>query len=90
MIKLNYKSILCHIYCLINNEVQIIKNSSLNLKTTKKTDDGFYYITELGISVQGCDANKCIHEIMNQAIDNDIRINMKVKLENKEEITINL
>ena len=78
--KLKYKSILCQIYKLINDGTKIIKNTNLNIKTIKKEDNGFYYLDNIGISVQGVDSNNCLLEIINQCVNNDIKICMKVIL----------
>lgn len=86
--KLKYKSILEQIYKIINNGTKIIKNSKLNIKTIKKEDEGFYYLDSIGISIQGVDSNKCLFEIINQCIENEIEITMKIKL--IDDITINL
>lgn len=86
--KLKYKSILEQIYKLINDGTRIIKNTKLNIKTLKKEDEGFYYLDNIGISVQGADSNKCLLEIINQCIENEIELSMKIKSIN--EITINL
>lgn len=86
--KLKYKSILEQIYKLINDGTKIIKNTKLNIKTIKKEDEGFYYLENIGISVQGVDSNKCLLEIINQCIENEIELSMKIKL--IDEITINI
>jgi len=86
--KLKYKSILEQIYKLINDGTKIIKNTKLNIKTIKKEDEGFYYLDNIGISVQGVDSNKCLFEIINQCIENEIELSMKIKL--IDEITINI
>jgi len=86
--KLKYKSILEQIYKLINDGTKIIKNTKLNIKTIKKEDEGFYYLDNIGISVQGVDSNKCLLEIINQCIENEIELSMKIKL--IDEITINI
>jgi len=86
--KLKYKSILEQIYKLINDGTRIIKNTKLNIKTLKKEDEGFYYLDNIGISVQGAESNKCLLEIINQCIENEIELSMKIKSIN--EITINL
>ena len=49
-------------------------------KTIKKENDGFYYLDTIGISVQGVDSNKCLSEIINQCINNYIKLSMKIKL----------
>jgi hypothetical protein len=89
--KLKYKSILNYIYKnIINDGVKIIKNSILHISTIKKETEGFYYIEELGISVQGADANKCLHEIINQCHHNNIHITILLRLMNGQRIEIKL
>ena len=66
--KLKYKSILEQIYNIINDGTKIIKNTKLNIKTIKKEDEGFYYLDNIGIAVQGVDSNKCLLEIIYQAV----------------------
>ena len=70
--KLKYKLILERIYKLIKDGVKIIKNTKLNIKTIKKEDEGFYYLDNIGISIQGVDSNKCLLEIFNQCLENQI------------------
>lgn len=60
MTKLKYKSILENIYKIINDGTKIIKKSKLNIKTIKKLDEGFYYLEDLGISIQSVESNKCL------------------------------
>jgi hypothetical protein len=78
-IKLKYRSILEYVYMIINDGAKIIKNTKINIKTIKKLDKGFYYIDELGISVQGVESNKCLYEILNQCIENEINIKLQIK-----------
>ncbi len=86
--KLKYKSILEQIYKLINDGTKIIKNTKLNIKTIKKEDDGFCYLDNIGISVQSVDSNKCLLEIINQCIKNEIELSIKIIL--IDEVTINI
>ena len=58
------------------------RNTKINIKTIKKEDEGFYYIPKLGISVQGVESNKCLLEIINQCIENEITISIQIKLKN--------
>lgn len=88
--KLKYKSILENIYKIINDGTKIIKNSKLNIKTIKKLDEGFYYLEDLGISIQGVDSNKCLLEILNQCIENEISLIMKIKLNDETNVDINI
>jgi hypothetical protein len=88
--KNKYKSILNEIYLIIDNGTKIIINTSINISTIKRKDSGFYYISELGISVQGIDSNKCIYEILNQCYKNNIKLKMHIELKNKEIIMIDI
>ena len=57
--KLKYKSILNYIYLnIIKDGTKIIKNSILNISTIEKNTEDFYYIEDLGISIQVVDENK--------------------------------
>jgi len=85
---LKYKSILNQIYKKINDGTRIIKNTKLNIKTIRKEDKGFYYLYNIGISVQCVDSNKCLLEIITQCIENEIEIYMKIKLIDNITITI--
>ena len=78
--KFKYKSTLVHIYNLINDKMKIIKNTKLNIIALKKVDNGFYYLDNLGISIQGAESNKCLLEIITQCIENKIKLYMKIKL----------
>ena len=88
--KLKYKLILEQIYNLIKDGVKIIKNTKLNIKTIKKEDEGFYYLDNIGISIQGVDSNKCLLEIINQCLENQIKLSMKIILINNIIININI
>lgn len=87
--KLKYKSILNQIYELINNGTKIIKNTTLNVVTIKKENNGFYYLENIGISVQGVDSNKCMFEIATQCVANNIKLSMKIKLKDETVINVN-
>ena len=78
--KYKYRTILNYIYELINDGTSIIKNTQLNIKTIKKTDEGFSYLKKIGISIQGVDSNKCLSEIINQCTINNYKLKMKIKL----------
>jgi hypothetical protein len=86
--KIKYKSILVKIYYFIGDGVKIIKNSSLNIKTINKVDDGFYYLDSIGISVQGVTSNKCLLEIINQCLENKYSLNMNIKLNDDTYVNI--
>ncbi len=78
--KKKYRQIQTHVYHLVNDGTQIIKYTNLNIKTTKDEHSGFYYLKNLGISVQGVDSNKCILEIVNQCYKNNIDLSLKIKM----------
>lgn len=86
--KLKYKQILEQIYETINDGTKIIRTTKLNIKTIKKENEGFYYLDNIGISVQGVDSNKCLLEIINQSIEYKIALYMKIKLEDNTTINI--
>jgi hypothetical protein len=81
--KLKYKQILGIIYNKINDSNKIISNTKLNIKLMEQKDKGFYYIVNLGISIQGVDSNKCLFEIINQCIKHKISLIMEIKLYNE-------
>jgi len=83
-----YKSILNDIYKIINSGTKIIKNTTLNIKTIEYNHRGFYYLEELGISIQGVDSNKCLYEIVNQSKKNNINLDIKIKLSDNKLINI--
>lgn len=76
----SYNKCLIKVYEIIGDGTKIIKNSSINIKTTIESDKGFKYLEKIGISYQGIDANKCIREIISQCTKNKISIRMKIKL----------
>ena len=80
--KLKYRTILNIIYEIINDPIKIMSRTKLNIKLIEDKEKGFYYIEKLGISIQGCDSNKCLLEIINQCIENNIMISMEIKLIN--------
>ncbi len=89
ILKLKYKTVKDYIYNIINDGSKIIKYTKLNIKTIKKIDDGFVYLENLGISVQGVDSNKCLLEIVNQCFQNKITLDMKIKLRDESFLQLN-
>jgi superfamily II DNA or RNA helicase len=75
-----YRDILLKIYDKIGDGKKIIENTILNIADKKEFGKGFYYIKELGISIQGFDSNRGIKEIIKQCQKNDIDIKIKIKL----------
>lgn len=56
----------------------------LNIKTTNLNVNGFTYSEELGISIQGAPANKCLEEIIQQCTSNNISYDIKITLHTGE------
>lgn len=75
-----YRNILLKIYNEISCGTRIIKKTKLNIKTIKFEEQGFNYVNNLGISFQNVNANKCLLEIINQCIENNIKLNLSVQL----------
>lgn len=88
--RLKYKSILVSIYNIVDCGATIIRHTILNIRTIKKEDNGFYYLDNLGISIQGCDSNKCLLEIMNQCIGNNINLMIMIELIDGTVVDINI
>jgi hypothetical protein len=88
--KNKYKHILEKVYSIINDGAKIIKNTKLHIKTIKKQDEGFYYLDEIGISIQGVDSNKCLSEILNQCKINEIDIKITIELMNNITLDIDI
>jgi hypothetical protein len=88
--KFKYNQILKQIYNIINDGVKIIKKTKLNIKTIKKLDEGYYYLDNIGISIQGADSNKYILEIFNQYIENNIKLSLEIMLINNIKINISI
>jgi len=84
-----YRTLLNHLYInIIKKGSAIIRSSILNIETIEKNINGYNYIPELGISVQGVDSNRCIKEILNQCRMNHINIYMRIELHDMIIITI--
>jgi len=85
-----YKQNLDYIYNIIDRGSQIIKHTTLHIETVHKTNDGFKYYPDLGISVQSVNSNKCLKEIITQCFYNDIRINITIKTSENDIIEISI
>jgi hypothetical protein len=88
--KNKHASILNDIYELIGDGVKIIKNTSLNIKTTNNNDKGFSYNLKLGISVQGADSNKMFKEIVKQCLANVYSLNIEIKFKDEKNIIFDI
>jgi len=83
-----YKKVIKYLYEKIDNINLIETNTLLNIIKGKKEDNGFNYLEKLNISVQGVDANKSIKEIIHISNICNIKVDMKIKLENNEIINL--
>jgi hypothetical protein len=78
-----YRGVLDHVYKLIGDGVKIIKHTCLNMSTLVRNDKGFRYNGDIGVSVRyNSMINKCVYEIANQCVKNELHINMNIKLNN--------
>ena len=76
------------IYVLINNKEQIKKNSLINIEFVNNDIKQWNYITKLGISYPKTKPTMIIHEILNQLEPTDIKLLLKLELENKQLVKI--
>jgi hypothetical protein len=88
--KCKYKHILENIYLKINSGKKISTDTILNWEPGKVEINGFYYLDQLRISIQGVDSNKCLQEIINQCEKNNIRLKMSIELDNNKKINIDI
>jgi hypothetical protein len=86
--RLNYRSILMHIYNILGDKKIIKKNTRLNIEYGEYTNKGYKYIENLDISLQGTDSNMTIKEILNQCKKNKIKIHMKIVMNDGKEIIL--
>jgi hypothetical protein len=84
----NYRCVLNKVYSIIGDGFNIIKNTTLNIKTINRSDAGFKYNPELGISIQGSDASKTLKEILIQCKKNNIQIQLQITLSDLNIISI--
>ena len=81
--KPSFKKVYETIHCQINDGVKIIMNSILNIKTIREEDRGFAWYPELGISIQGVDANKAITEAATQCEKNNISLELQIVIDDR-------
>ena len=86
--RLTYKSIYNKLYCIIGNSETIMYNTTLNIKPGNIKGKGFAYNERYKFSVQGASANRAIKEIMKQAHNNNISLDMTVRLKNNTLVRI--
>ena len=79
-----YLSIVKDIYNMIGSGKNVIKKTKLNFETFEKNDKGFHYLQNLGISFQGREALNMFEEIINQCLENNIKLNVEIKFSNNE------
>jgi hypothetical protein len=80
--------ILSQIYKQIGSSNKIIKNTKLNIIKVENKVKGREFIRNLGISYPKPDSNLCVFEIVNQCEMNEIKIDLKFELVNKELIKV--
>ncbi len=87
---LDYYSILKETYKIINNTMQIIKNSKLNLITDiiNNTDNNFIESYNVNIE-KTTDLNKILFEILIQCYNNDTPIILEIQMKNKSILNMN-
>ncbi len=78
------------VYLLINNRDQIKKNSMINIEFVNNNIKGWSHITKLAISYSKPKANMAIHEILKQIESTDIKLLLKLELENKQLVKIKI
>lgn len=79
-----YKSLLIHIYSMMNNTEKILQNTKLNIKQEEDLSRGFYYYQELGFSIQGADAKNILKEIINMCRIGSLNLELKIQLKQKK------
>lgn len=87
--KKSYNNILFEIYKLLNKEI-IINNTLMNIYNSKIINKGFKYLENHDISIQSKDSNNTLKEIINQCENNNIFINLIIKLKDEQIIEFNL
>jgi len=85
----NFTKILNKIYSIINDGFKIKETpTTFNLKIGEYKEKGFNYLSDIGISYQGKDANGTIREIYRQSKHHNILISIKIKLSDNRIIQI--
>ena len=84
----HYSNILYKVYSIIKDKNKIIKHITLNYVEFNRSDKGYYFIDQIGISIQRKDTYGTIYEIMNQCINNNICIDILIILKYKQKLRI--
>lgn len=77
----HYRTVLLYIYGISDKKI-IITNSKCNIRTDKINTHGFKWYEKIGLSIQGCDANKTILETVNMCKLQQIKLVLDVLLSN--------
>lgn len=83
MNRLKYKSILIYIYKQMPANL-ILQNTEFNIKLIETNENGYIWYKDLGISIQGKDANLTFKEIIRMIKLNKMKFEIEIELKNKD------
>ncbi len=81
--RLRYKSILLYIYKKMTANL-ILQNTEMNIKLIETNENGYTWYKDLGMSIQGKDANLTFKEILRMIKLNQMKLEIEIQLKNKE------
>ncbi len=81
--RLKYKSILIYIYKKMTANL-ILQNTEMNIKLIETNENGYTWYKDLGMSIQGKDANLTFKEILRMIKINQMKLEIEIQLKNKE------
>ena len=88
--KNNYNPILIELYELINDSNNILKFQSIGLVKGKKNGRTCNYLEDLDITVTDVNAGMAIFELYTQCKNNDIKLNICIRLDDDKLLIINI
>lgn len=83
MDRLKYKSILIYIYKQMSANL-ILQNTEFNIKLVETNEQGYIWYKDLGMSIQGKDANLTFKEIIRMIKLNKMIFEIEIELKNKD------
>ncbi len=83
LLKPGFKKLYEEVHKQIGDGVQIIRHSVLSIKTIEYTTKGYCWYPDLGISIQGVDANKALKETVTQCRQNDINLEITILIDDR-------